>query len=54
MINFGLVGVGRLFNSRLVEVFKHELLGACVTSVCDLDISKATDVANKLRCDVDS
>lgn len=54
MINFGLVGVGRLFNSRLAEVFERELLGACVKSVCDLDISKATDAAHKLRCDVDS
>ena len=51
MISIALLGVGRVFDGRLIEVFRDELSGIRVEVVCDLDSEKSARVAQIFRSD---
>jgi predicted dehydrogenase len=50
MIRIGILGCGRVVQSRYVEVFQKELSGVEVTMACDLVKTKADHVSNLLGC----
>ena len=39
-VNFGILGLGRVVEKRVGNVFLKELKGAKVTNIFDIDISK--------------
>lgn len=54
MISIACLGVGRLYDGRLIEVFRDELKGVTVEVVCDLDAKKSTRVAKMLGAESES
>lgn len=49
MINYGILGAGRVTLGRYIDVFNSELTGAVVKKVCDKVKEKADGVADKLN-----